>query len=119
MNNEIESGEIKLENGEITQTTDDAKSHNGKKIDIVFVEENKPQNNIENEVSFLDEKEDFQNEIFINNDDNISQVMPCIFEDLMKKNNLIINFLLFFSKKYRDMIVSQRVFTIRVHDMSS
>ena len=70
--NAIESEETKSQNGEITQTGD-AKSNNGNKNDIAFVEENEPQNNIENEDLSLGKAEDFQKEIIINNDDNISQ----------------------------------------------
>ena len=70
--NAIESEETKSQNGEITQTSD-AKSNNGNKNDIAFVEENEPQNNIENEDLSLGKAEDFQKEIIINNDDNISQ----------------------------------------------
>ena len=36
---------LKFQNGEIAQT-DDTKSHKGNKNEIMFVEENKPQNNI-------------------------------------------------------------------------
>ena len=59
---------FKLQNGEITQI-DDEKSPK----DIVFVEENEPQNNIEDEVSSSDEEEYFKKESIINNSDNISQ----------------------------------------------